>query len=349
MPALSRSLLTVAATLIAPILTTMCAGQAFAADPGPKATVGFPASMSLKDRIEIVNSAGYQITPNGQTVSIYCGDTEVPVHPVVASIDFTGDGKPDYLFLSEHNCPGETPVPIQADIVAKRPDGVWQNILSVQGAPKPGAGTTDGWRDLNVTSGTQVTPYVHDPVTERYASVSTLHARKNLALAAVPTKTAPGVMPTSKWAAPYVMGDIPPGDLAAILIAAGYKHVKGKWKGCNGTSDVALFEDDQLGKDGPLSDLNGDGQPEVMVSDASTECYGDTGTSFSIVTPVPGGWKLIFTGGEGVPEVQPTRSKSGWRDVVAGGPGFCHRLYRYNGKTYADFSSFEETKGACSR
>ncbi len=309
---------------------------------------GFPPSMSLKDRIDIVNSAGYQITDDGRTVYIYCDDAKVPTTPGVMSLDVTGDGKADYVMLGQRNCPGQPATGVQTDIVSRRPDGVWQNILSVQGTLKPGEGATDGWRNLIVVKGTRTINYVHNPETEQYANIADLKAHKTLALASVPTRTAPGVLPTAGWTAPYSMANLTPGDLAAILIAAGYKHKAGKWTGCGGSSDVALFDEDQLSDTLPITDLNSDGQPEVMVYDASSECYGNTGMSFNIVTPVPGGWKLIFEGGEGMPLVQGTKNASGWRDVVAGGSGFCHELYRYNGKAYVGFKQFEETKGACS-
>lgn len=331
---------------IAAFLSAACPAASIAATP--QANTGFPPNMPLKDRTDILNAAGYEITANGQTVFIYCGEAKTPSRPVVGAADLTGDGKPEYVIMAEHNCPGESPIPVKTDIVMRRPDGIWQNILSVNGAPKPAEGATNGWRNLNVTLASGVVTYVHDTQTERYSSVSTVQARKNLALAFTPAKTPANALPTAGWTKPYTMGAVSPGDLAAILTAAGFKRVSGKWTGCNGASEVQLFEDDQLGSDGPVLDLNGDGQPEVMVSDTSIECYGDTGQHFSIVSPVPGGWKLIFDSGEGLPLIQNTTSKTGWRDVVAGGPGFCHELYRFNGRAYASFKSFEETKGACS-
>ncbi|WP_157216349.1 hypothetical protein [Flavisphingomonas formosensis] len=311
--------------------------------------VGFPSALPLKDRIDIVNAAGYQITPDGRSVFVYCGDTKMPNRPVVAQIDVNGDGKTEYMVLGERKCPGEPPVPITADIVMRDARGIWQNILSVHGSPKWADGTTNGWRNLTIVQGARATAYVHDVEGQRYANASDLEARKNLALPASPTRTAAGVVPTAGWTAPYSMGAISPGDLAAILTAAGYKRIRGKWTGCDGVSEVHIFGEDQLAGDGPVIDLNGDGRPEVMVYDESDQCYGNVGMHFNIVTPVPGGWKLIFASGEGMPLVQDSKNAAGWRDVVAGGPGFCHSLYRFNGRVYADFRSYEETKGACSQ
>jgi hypothetical protein len=332
---------------VATVFLILLAGQACAAPP--QASAGFPPTMPLKDRIDIMNAAGYEITPNGQNVFVYCGETKTANQPAVGAVDLTGDGKAEYIILGERKCPGETTIPIKSDIIMRRPDGVWQNILSVQGAPKPGEGATDGWRNLNVVNGSRITPYVHDAQSEQYSSISTLNARKNLVLAVSPSRAAPGTLPTAAWKAPYEMGSIAPGDLAAILTAVGYKRTGGKWTGCGGSSDVMLFEDTGLGDYGPVTDLNGDGQPEVMVYDSSSECYGSAGMQFNIVTPTPAGWKLIFAGGEGMPLVQQSKGPSGWRDVAAGGPGFCHGLYRYNGKSYVYLKSIEETKGACAQ
>jgi len=308
------------------------------------------AGLTVKDRIGILNAAGFQASANGQTASISCDGRDVPNKPGIAAVDLTGDGKPEFVLLSQRTCPGTPQPPVQVDVVMRRPDGVWQNILSATGTLKPAEGATAGWRNLTLVNGTRTSNFVHDPATERYANVSDLQARRNMALAIRPTPYAAGTVPTANWTMPMAMGSLAPGDIAALLTAAGYKKVGGAWKGCGGTSAAQLFEEDQLGPDqSAITDLNGDGKPEVMVYDASTDCHGMAGTAFTILTPVPGGWKKVFADGEGLPEPRDTRSRSGWRDVVAGGPGFCHGLYRNDGKGYVLVGQVAETPGACSR
>jgi hypothetical protein len=337
---------------VAPLIAAMIAAFPLAAGAQAPArpNAGFPAGMAVKDRIEILQAAGFTASANGQNVSISCGEKEVPNRPGVGLVDLTGDGKPEFVVLGQRACPGETAPPIQVDIVMRRTDGIWQNILSARGTIKPAEGATAGWRNLTVVNGTKISAFVHDAAADRYANVSDLQARKNIALAIRPTKYPPGTLPTAGWAMPMAVGSLTPGDIAAIFTAAGYKRVGAGWKGCGGTSDAGLFEEDQLGPDqSSIADLNGDGQPEVMVYDASTECYGNTGTAFTILSPVPGGWKVVFRDGAGMPGILDTRSRTGWRDVVTGGPGFCHEAYRNDGKGYAAFRQVAEMPGACSR
>ena len=306
--------------------------------------------MSIKDRVEILQAAGFDVSASAQSVGIFCGEKTIPNKPGVGATDLTGDGKPEYVVLSQRTCPGQALPPIQVDIIMRRPDGVWQNILEARGTIKPAEGTTANWRNLNVVNGTKVSAFVHDPASDRYANTSDLQARKNVVLAIRPTRYAPGVLPTAGWTVPMPIGSLQPGDIAAVFTAAGYKRVGSVWKGCGGSSDAHLFDEDQLGSDqSSIADLNGDGQPEVMVFDDGMECHGNAGSAFTILTPVPGGWKAVLRDGVGVPEILDSRSKTGWRDVVAGGPGFCHEAYRNDGKGYAPFRKVAEMPGACSR
>ena len=335
----------------AQIVTLALAAMPGFAQAPARQGAGQPVALAAKDRIGILEAAGFQASPNGQAATFTCEDGKaVPIKPGVAALDLTGDGKPEFVLLSQRSCPGAPPPPVQIDIIMRRPDGVWQNILSAPGQLKPGEGATAGWRNLTVVNGGRTSAFVHDVQSQRYANVSDLQARRNMVLAIRPNHYAPGALPTAGWTLPMAMGSLAPGDIAAIFTAAGYKRVGNAWKGCGGSSYAHLFEEDQLGPDqSSIVDLNGDGRPEVMVYDESSECHGLAGTAFTILTPVPGGWKVIFADGEGVPLLQDTRSKTGWRDVAAGGPGFCHELYRNDGKGYAAFRQVAEMPGACAR
>lgn len=331
-------------------VSTMPLAAVAAADVPLRPGAGFPAGMSAKDRIGILNAAGFQVSPDAKHVAIYCGDKEVPNAPGVGSIELTGDNTPEYVLLSQQMCPGEASPPVRVDIIMRRPDGIWQNILSAEGALKSAQGITAGWKNLAVATGSATLAFVHDAASGRYANVSDVQARTNMALAIRPTKYPPATLPTAGWPTPMTMGSLNPGDIAAIFTAAGYQRIAGVWKGCGGTSEAHLFEESQLGaSQSSITDLSGDGQPEVMVYDESSECYGQAGASFTIVTPVAGGWKVVFASGEGFPEIRDTRSKAGWLDVVAGGPGFCHALYRNDGKGYQDLRQVAERPGGCSR
>jgi hypothetical protein len=86
-----------------------------------------------------------------------------------------------------------------------------------------------------------------------------------------------------------------------------------------------------------------------MVYDESSGGYGQAGSAFNILSPVAGGWKVVFASGEGYPEVRDTKSTAGWRDIVAGGPGFCDELYRNDGRGYKVLRKVAEKPDGCSR
>ena len=95
-----------------------------------------------------------------------------------------------------------------------------------------------------------------------------------------------------------------------------------------------------------VADLNGDGKPEIMVTESGTFCYGNTGQGFYVMEQTGGGWRTLFQS-QGVPEFLPTKGAGGWPDIVLGGPGFCFPVVRFNGKAYANHRQKEEQPGAC--
>jgi hypothetical protein len=83
-----------------------------------------------------------------------------------------------------------------------------------------------------------------------------------------------------------------------------------------------------------IRDLNGDGRPELVVTEGGTYCYGDTGSGYSLVSKqVDGKWKLI-TAGTGILNILTTTGIEGWPDLEIGGPGFCFPVVRWNGREY---------------
>ncbi|HEX6751421.1 MAG TPA: hypothetical protein VF092_29285 [Longimicrobium sp.] len=93
--------------------------------------------------------------------------------------------------------------------------------------------------------------------------------------------------------------------------------------GCEGTEMAAK-----------LVDLNGDATPEVHV-EAQGTCVGGMAGGFNwvFIRSASGAWRmnLNFNGG-----LYPLPSRAlGFVDVMAGGPGFCHGIWRWNGRGYA--------------
>lgn len=93
-------------------------------------------------------------------------------------------------------------------------------------------------------------------------------------------------------------------------------------------------------------DLNDDNKTEVFVSLGSTCMFGHAGIGVFLFTQTaPGRWQSHNLGA-GMVVVQTTRHM-GYADVMIGGPGFCHPVLRWDGKTYVFDRSFAEQPGGC--
>jgi hypothetical protein len=121
-----------------------------------------------------------------------------------------------------------------------------------------------------------------------------------------------------------------PADEAAAFKAAGYTLKSKQWRACDDPGTLSYTP----GAIQEVRDLNGDGRPEVVVTEASTFCYGNTGTGYSLLSKQDNGsWKLI-TNGTGIPNFLTTKGVGGWPDIEIGGPGFCFSVERWNGRKY---------------
>lgn len=122
---------------------------------------------------------------------------------------------------------------------------------------------------------------------------------------------------------------LPPADQAAAFKAAGFT-LKGKqWRACDDPTPTY-----SPGAVQEVRDLNGDGQPEAVITEGGTYCYGHTGAGYSLVSrQANGNWKLL-TNGTGIVNFLNTKGTGGWPDLEIGGPGFCFPVQRWNGKNY---------------
>ena len=117
------------------------------------------------------------------------------------------------------------------------------------------------------------------------------------------------------------------------------KAPKGKYfdKTCNQTLDY----------EATVVDLNGDGQPEVFTQVEGTCLGGMAGVFLNLyVKNSAGRWQPQF-GFPGMYETLKTGNK-GYPDILIGGPGFCHPVWRWNGSQYALYKQVAEQKGGCS-
>ena len=124
---------------------------------------------------------------------------------------------------------------------------------------------------------------------------------------------------------------LPSKDQAAAFRAAGYTRSGGQWRKCDdpGTAGYTPGAIEQV------KDLNGDGRPEAIITEASTFCFGMTGTGFELVSKqANGSWKLMASR-TGIATFLATKGVDGWPDIEIGGPGFCFPVERWNGRAYA--------------
>lgn len=113
-----------------------------------------------------------------------------------------------------------------------------------------------------------------------------------------------------------------PQDASAAFKAAGFKPVGKKWVACT------------EGQISEVRDINGDGLPEVLITEGGTACHGMTGAGYSLVSKqANGAWKLV-SGGTGVPIFLPGQAVAGWPDLQIGGPGFCFPVHRWSAQGY---------------
>ena len=132
-------------------------------------------------------------------------------------------------------------------------------------------------------------------------------------------------------------GPTPEGDLAlseadkaAALKAAGFKLSGRAWRRCEEETPTASY---QPGGVEEVLDLNGDGRPEVVITESSLFCYGQQGAWFAILSQeANGAWRQVLET-DGVFVALPSKA-NGWREVMVSGPGFTHPAYRYDGRSY---------------
>lgn len=130
--------------------------------------------------------------------------------------------------------------------------------------------------------------------------------------------------------------ELSPADRAGAFKAGGYQLKGKKWFAC---AEGTISE---------VRDINGDGLPDVVISEGGTECHGMTGAGYSLVSKQANGtWKLL-SGGTGIPSFLKTQGVGGWPDLEVGGPGFCFPVLRWNGKHYA-LARYEYEGRRCKR
>lgn len=128
----------------------------------------------------------------------------------------------------------------------------------------------------------------------------------------------------------FAQATLTPTDQDAAFKAAGFVKAGDLWRSCDdpGTTSYAP------GAIESVADVNGDGLPEAVITESSSFCYGNQGSSYVVVSKQgPGRWRRI-TGGSGMIRFLKTKGVGGWPDIEVGGPGFCFPVERWNGRAY---------------
>ena len=298
---------------------------------GVPAAASAQSQMSRAEAAQLYTAAGFTIADNRALNT--CGQ---PAKPRVTFVDINGDKRPEALFIDE-NVQCYAPAGRYFAVLANE-GGRWRAVLSGNGSIQALASRSGGWLDMQVTEGSCKRNFRHSG--QAYAATS---ACPGQALAGGP---APGAAPpvTASAAAPAAprpaSATVSPGDAsapaklqaadeAAAFKAAGFTKRGGTWRNCDDPTPTSA-----AGQIDQVTDLNGDGRPEVVIIEGGTYCYGHTSQAYWLVSrQADGSWKLM-THNTGIAEFLKTKGADGWPDISVGGPGFCFPVERWNGRAY---------------
>jgi hypothetical protein len=274
---------------------------------------------------QLFGAAGYRVA-GGQPVN-RCG---APANPRVSFVDINGDQRPEALFVDESPCYAPTG---RYFAVLTKQGTSWRAVISGTGTVKAQTSSTSSWLDLRVAEPGCTRDFRFQG--NRYAPASDCAGRPAVVAAPAPASpAAPARAPAAQpqAAASAAPAKLSPADEAAAFKAAGFTRRGNAWRstdcGDPGTASSTPGTIEQV------VDLNGDGRPEVLITEGGAFCYGNTGGGYFVVTQrADGGWKRI-TNGTGMAEFLKTKGTDGWPDLLVGGPGFCFPVQRWNGREY---------------
>jgi hypothetical protein len=296
----------------------VCCGLALSAT-----VVHAQSGMSQAEATQLFGAAGFAVT-GSQPVN-RCGK---PANPRVSFVDLNGDRRPEALFVDEGPC--YAPAGRYFAVLTKQGAG-WRAVISGTGSIQAQATQTAGWLDMRVAEPGCTKDFRFQG--NRYAPASDCAGRPAVAAApsqASPPPPAPTAQPQA--AAGASATKLSPGDEAAAFKAAGFTRRGNTWRSTDcGDPGTASHTPGAIDK---VVDLNGDGRPEVIITEGGAYCYGNTGGGYFVVTQLAnGGWKRV-TNGTGIAEFLKTKGADGWPDLLIGGPGFCFPVERWNGREY---------------
>ena len=116
------------------------------------------------------------------------------------------------------------------------------------------------------------------------------------------------------------------------------------------SSDRTRFEELNCGDVAPaaeVTDLNGDGSPEVFLQWGNACTSGMTGRSLTLLTKDAGGQYRQQFGFPALDWIALETATEDWPDLRFGGPGFCHPVWTWQSGNYMFKCNLPEEPGGC--
>jgi hypothetical protein len=271
--------------------------------------------MSRPEAAQLYTAAGFPIV-NDQPVN----RCRQPARARVAFVDLNADQRPEALFVDE-DAQCYAPSGRYFAVLVKEGNR-WRTLLSGTGTVKALPGRTDGWLDMRVSDSHCTREFRHAGNAYEAASACGGEAMAAAPKVEAAPPAAPAVAATTTLSA---------ADEAVAFKAAGFTRRGKTWRSDCDDPGTATYSPGRIEQ---VADRNGDGLPDIVISEGGTYCYGNTSQAFWLVAKQADGRWTLLTRSTGIPQFLKTQGTHGWPDISVGGPGFCFPVQRWNGREY---------------
>jgi|GEM_PF-641093 len=286
----------------------------------PAAAGAQPARMPREELVQLYTEAGFAVDA-GQPLN-RCAE---PARPGVAFVNLNGDAQAEALFVdASKRCYGAEH---RFYAVLTKQGGQWRLLVSGEGQVKaqPRRGR-DGFFDLKEISQGCERLLSYDG--RRYQAKPDCAATPP----ATPTPATEAAAATATAAESASPATLPAAEQAGLFQLAGFKRKGKRW--VQGDCDDPSSSSYQPGALSELRDLNGDGQPEAVLTEGGSFCHGNTGQGFWLLSRTASGAWTLMTSQQGFADFLATKGRDGYPDIQLGGPGFCFPVLRWDGREY---------------
>ncbi len=200
----------------------------------------------------------------------------------------------------------------------------WREVISGNGSIQSLPSRTAGWLDMRVSGSgcTRNFSFAGRAYAPAGGCAGEARAAAPPAPPTQPKATAPRADTPPPAVAPATTGTPPgnqaaaatlqAGDEAAAFKAAGFKRRGNTWRSDCDDPGTATYSPGHIDQ---VADLNGDGLPDVVLSEGGTFCYGNTGQGFWLVAKQADGRWTLMTQSTGIAQFLKTKRAQGWPDV----------------------------------